>query len=466
MRSFRLVIVFMACMVLFPHAMLANTLSGVGFAQTNVEAKKEALVDLSQVIKSEVRSTFESITKVDGKKGSARSISDIKISSNLPILGAEFSYIDRALEVEAHVKLTPKKVRKLYVKKLENLNMEISSLLKELKGLKTYDLKYKLYGDIFSLLNEYDRYESVAIIIGVDNIKRPPVTKAKVKVELAKLNSHIDSISMACDILGKKFDEDKIYVYPPLLQNTTTASEFSSIFLKQLKAKIKASKTPMDALYILVGEYTLSKNTLVLNYELLDSKTNEIKKSQTITINKKAYKNLKTKPVNIEFDTLLNSGIAVSSDIKVHLNSNRGNQNLLFRDGDEVELFVKLNKMGYFYIVGYTQTSEGRFSYLLELQEGDGMSKFVKFVNADDASRWISLGEFSVGAPFGVESIQVIASNKKITSLPHAMYDENSGYYVISKDIQKALYHTRGLKKKYNKKAEFSEDVMSFVTVK
>jgi len=122
--------------------------------------------------------------------------------------------------------------------------------------------------------------------------------------------------------------------------------------------------------------------------------------------------------------------------------------------------------MGYLYIVGYTQTKERKLSYLLELSEGEGDSRFVKFVNADDASRWISLGIFTIEPPFGVESIQVIASNQKITSLPHAEYDEQSGYHIISKDIEKALSQTRGLKKKVSQKVEMSEDVMSFTTMK
>ena len=122
--------------------------------------------------------------------------------------------------------------------------------------------------------------------------------------------------------------------------------------------------------------------------------------------------------------------------------------------------------MGYLYVVGYTQTDKQKQSYLLQLQESDGNSKFTKFINADDASRWVSLGVFTVEPPFGVESVQVVASNKEITSLPQTKYDEESGYYVISKDIKKALNATRGLKKKVSKKVETSEDVMSFTTMK
>ncbi|NPA59173.1 MAG: DUF4384 domain-containing protein [Epsilonproteobacteria bacterium] len=440
----------------------ADVLEGVGYAQNMQEAKKEALADISQVIKSEVRSNFESFANNNISHAS----SHIKISSNLPILGAEFNYIDRVLEVEAHVKLTPKKVKKLYVKKIESLYKQLDTLKQELQKTDKSSLKLKLYEEIFSLLGEYERYASVAMILGADT-KEPPLNKADVKIALAKLTTDINSLEIASRVLEQSFKNYKnIYLYPPMLQNTTTASEFSSVFLQKLKPKLHLSLSLKKASYIMTGEYILTDKTIVLNYQLLSVKNHSIKKSKTITINKKAYKNLKTKPKNIDFDALLNSGIIISDNLKVSLKSNKGSEGLLFRSGEDVELFIKLNKMGYVYIVGYTQTGNGKFSYLLELNEGDGDSRFVKFINADDANHWISLGKFSVEKPFGVESLQTIASNKKISSLPNAIYDTNSGYYIISKNIKKALVKTRGLKKKKSHKAEFSEAVLSFTTVK
>ncbi|WP_373034932.1 FlgO family outer membrane protein [Sulfurimonas sp.] len=459
MKILNIKMIAIVCGILITTALSAD-ISGIGFAQTNKEAKKEALADLSQVIKSEVRSNFESMTT----DKSQNSKSNIKISSNLPILGAEFSFTDRELEVEAKVKLFPAKVNALYTKKLQNLNQEIKTIMSEIKNAEP-SLRLQLYTEAYSLLKEYDRYESVAIILGAKLPVRTSLTKAKVKLELARLSSDINTLEMAAGILATSFIEKNVYVYPPLMQNNTTVAEFGSVFSKELKSKVKSVKKPENALYILVGEYTLTKNMMVLNYELLSKKTNEVVASKTININAKAYEGIKTKPANIDFDALLNSGVISSSNLKVSLNSNRGSENLLFRNGETVQLFVKLNKMGYFYIVGYTQTKTGKLSYLLELQEGSGNSKFVKFVNADDASRWISLGEFAVEPPFGVESLQVIASNKNITALPDADYNEENGYYVISSNINKTLSQTRGIKKKKSKKTEFSEDVMSFTTI-
>jgi len=454
--------------LIYTQLLCATVIEGVGFAATEKEAKKEALADLAQNIKSEVRSTFESTTTDNTSiliAHSASSKSSINISSNLPILGAEFNSIGKKDEVKVIALLSSKKVNRLYLHKLQNLNSEINLLLKEIEALKSESLKLTLYENIFSLLKEYDRYESVALFLDTELKKRPATTKAKIRIELSKFNSNINSISMACSIISRSFTQKNIFIYPPLLQNTTTVAEFGSIFQKNLKAKLNIVNTPKSASYLLIGEYTLTKSTMVLNYILLNHKTNEVIESKTININSKAYKNIITKPTHIDFDTLLNSGVISSSSLKVSLSSNKGSENLLFYNHEDIELFVKLNKMGYFYIVGYTQLKDTNFSYILELNEGIGNNKFIKFINTDDASHWMSLGKFTVEAPFGIERLQVVASTHKIESLPSTQYNQKSGYYIISKDIKATLTRTRGLKKKKIKTIEFSEDVMSFTTI-
>ncbi|MEA2099217.1 MAG: DUF4384 domain-containing protein [Campylobacterota bacterium] len=465
--TLKLNIFILGISLLFSNTLSAD-ISGVGIASTKEIAKKEALSDLSQSIKSEVRSTFQEITRVNGNddEGTTKLTSNIKISSNLPILGVEFNnqFIDDSSKVIAN--LSAKKVNKLYTKKLKNLNHEIDANLLEIKKSKSSSIKLKLYENIFSLLKDYDRYESVATILDIKLEKRPIITKAEVQSEILKFSTKIDSINIATQILAKSFKQKNIFVYPPLMQNSTTVTQFGSYFQKKLKEKLRITSSLNNASYILLGEYIITKNSMILNYELLKVKTNEVVESKTINIKEKAYKNIEIKPKNIDFDALLNSGIITSSDLKVSLNSNRGSENLLFREGEDVELFVKLNKMGYIYIVGYTQTKDGTISYLLELSEGSGDYKFLKFINQDDASRWISLGEFTIEPPFGIESLQVIASNSKISTLPSVKYDKDSGYYEISKNIKKALSTTRGLKKKKSKKAQMSEAVMSFTTMK
>jgi len=440
----------------------AKTLTGVGYAPNEASAKKEALADLSYIIKSEVRAKAQENLLVSGENIQKNSSSKITVSSNLPLLGVVFK--TNSAKQMATASLSTKEVQKVYTAKLHNLNKEINATQKALEKMDSNSQKLQQYENLLSLLKEFDKYSSVTMLLEIPTIQ-PTLTKAYVKAELDKLNTKIDSIEMAAELLAKEFKKNKVYLYPPLLEHTSTATLFSSLMLKQLKSKINTVNNPLDAEYILQGEYTLSPKNMYLNYELLDAKEHKIVASKTLTINAKAYKGVEVTPKNIEFDQLIHQGIVTSGKLHVALNSNKGDQNLLFHEGEDVSLFVKLNKLGYFYIVGYTQTAEGSFSYLLELQEGEGSSKFVKFVNADDASRWINLGSFSVEAPFGVETLQVIASNKKFTQLPAAAYDEESGYYVISNSLKKGLEQTRGLKRKKSHKIEMSEDILNFTTM-
>ena len=62
---------------------------------------------------------------------------------------------------------------------------------------------------------------------------------------------------------------------------------------------------------------------------------------------------------------------------------------------------------------------------MLELEEeARAPRRFVQFVNADGVNRWISLGEFEIYPPLGLEHLQVIASKEDLVwRLP--MYRSN-----------------------------------------
>lgn len=457
----RLIYFIVISSLLLPWKMGADII-GSGIASSQLEAKKEALADLAGNIKSEVRSHFEIHSNDKGSFSSG----DIKISVNLPILGADVSFLKRKGFVESEAVLSVIKVKKLYIHKLKTLNLEIETIADTVSKTDDSLSQLEMYENLYSLLNEYSRYESVAIILDISLPIRAKINKAKVKIEIDKLKSNIDTIELATSVLASEFSKyKKVFVYAPLLENYTTVSEFASVFQKIFKAQINTTKNLINAKYILVGEYVTSNENMVLNYDLLDRQTNEVLESKTITINKKAYTQLVTKPKNPDFDALLNTGVINSHELKVSLKSNKGSESLLFRANEDIELFVKLNKMGYYFIVGYTQTKKSELAYLLELHESGGDEKFKMFVNADDVNHWISLGKFSAEAPFGIESLQIIASNKKISILPQTTYDKQSGYYVISKEMEEVVTHTRGLKKKKSHNLEMSEDVLSFTTI-
>ena len=140
-----------------------------------------------------------------------------------------------------------------------------------------------------------------------------------------------------------------------------------------------------------------------------------------------------------------------------------------FLENSDLIFYVKLNKPGYFYIVGHTFAGEEPFSYLLELAEEAGVPRcFVQFVNADDVNRWISLGEFEIYPPLGLEHLQVIASKEDLVErLPKYRFDGESEFYLVGKDPKDGLVKTRAAKRPKKKKPQnySAEAVLTYTSL-
>ncbi|MEA3521741.1 MAG: hypothetical protein U9R50_02070, partial [Campylobacterota bacterium] len=437
-----------------------------GFGPTIKVAKQEALSDLSQSIKAEVQSSFSNSKTQYGDAISKTAKSNIVVSSNLPIIGAEFELFDNPESVEALVALSPKKAKTLYQTKLTQLHKEIKTLKQKIDTSKQSHIKVELLTRLLQNLNEFDRYYSVGIIIGLKDIALPRVSKAYVHSALLELQNHIDSLQQAGRHLAKAFkDYDNIYLYPPKADGSHEITPFAKALTLQIKPHIKNAPNLAKAKYQLIGHYIYNDKGLIVNYDLIDIKTHENKYSSTISLKPQAYKDYRITSNTLNFDQLLHNGVVSSSSLKASVVTNKGSDELLFIEAEEVELLIKLNKMGYYYLVGYTQTEAGKFAYLLELNEAAGEQRFKGFINADDANRWMSLGIFNVEPPFGVESLQLISSNREFKSLPEHYYDRESGYYMIGKSPKDGLQKTRGLIRKQSKKREISEAVLLFTTM-
>ncbi|MDF1881652.1 hypothetical protein JHD50_10115 [Sulfurimonas sp. MAG313] len=442
---------------------------GTGFGKDMKEAKYEALADLSQSIKSEVHSSF--ISHKQETKNSAQSFTqaDIKVSSNLPILGAQFELFENEGIIEALVRLPLPQTKILYTQKLQSLYKEIQDLNTESKVNTKSEYKEKILKVLLNRLKEYDRYRSVALVLGLNEMQNPEVNKAFVEVSLLALEDKVDTLDKGINIIAKEFIKYKnIYLYPPKQSQSHEVTPFAKSIKMKLQASLSTSLSPSSADYWLIGEYSESDKGIVLSYTLVDVNKRENIAANTVSFPLGTYKGLRTKPSSLSFDKLLHEGIALSNDFKVAVSTNKGTEDLLFLKDEEIDLTIKLNKMGYYYIVGYTQNKSQKRAYLLELEDAPGNAKFIKFVNADDANKWINLGSFVIEEPFGIESIQVIASNKKIKILPKHYYDEKSGYFFVGQDMKKGLASTRGLirKKDKDKQVLKAEAVLTFTTMK
>ena len=439
----------------------ATNFVGDGFGQSHKEAKKESLADLSFSIKSEVKSTIQSHKD---NKGANSVLKDLKVSSDLPIIGSEFTLSDFGNGYKALSTLDTSKAKPLYRDKLKSLKAEINTLATQVKS-ENKTAQYRTYMQLLSLLDNYDRYRSVAAVLGVEDISDAKISLSEVKLQIATLSESFSDLKQAIGAVTKGIKAKSIYVFPPKAENSNEITPFAKVVRSYLSQNVNSTKSVGDAKAFLRGEYLIDSKGMSLSISVINQ-AKEVLFSNVVRLEPSAYSSYSIKPKSIDFDKLLHEGYITKSKMKARLKTANGDEDLLFVAGDTVRLFAKLNNPGYFYLVGHVEQDGKKFSYIVDLSEVDGQTKFVQNVDVEDANKWMMLGEFEVEAPFGIESMQMIASSKKITKLPKHYYDEDSGYHVLGSDPRKVAVATRGLKKKMSKKAQVAEAVLMFTTMK
>ncbi|MBF0289656.1 MAG: caspase family protein [SAR324 cluster bacterium] len=149
---------------------------------------------------------------------------------------------------------------------------------------------------------------------------------------------------------------------------------------------------------------------------------------------------------------------------RVEIKTNKGKQNLAFHEDEEIEFFVKLSQPGYFYVAGHHKKSNTELSYLLDINNQDDEAIFIYQVDKNVADKWVSLGKFTVAPPFGLEAIQVVASNQKFDQLPPFQYDQKLGYHIIADNIEKGIDKIRQVKPINNQKTLATEAALIIET--
>jgi hypothetical protein len=130
----------------------------------------------------------------------------------------------------------------------------------------------------------------------------------------------------------------------------------------------------------------------------------------------------------------------------VDVRTERGRRGLYYHPGDRDQLLVKLDRPGYYYIVGHVEKANTRISYLMEIGEPAGGSRFVRRVSAEGTNQWQAVGQFTVEPPFGLEAVQVFATSESPErALPPARFDPSRNLYLIGTDPSEAVKRARGL---------------------
>lgn len=463
---------FIAFLLLsFRPDVFAAEITGQGWGDSEASAKREALADISSRISVTVRSRFKTtqtvksmtIAKTRAEAVDQASENTIETNSELPILGADFIVGKEGAQVSVKAILHTSRSLPLYENKLNELHERINALNASASSAKEGEARYNAIMDMLTLLDEFKKLNTVAIYLG-DSPRSPAVSEDALRSQLRAVTKQVDSLDLAAKLLTEGVNETGVYIFPAKAGNSNEITPFASLLKDKLSVHIKTSLNPHDAAYTFSGQYQESADGIDITYRLVDANA-VAQKTTTVHLSKKAYAGLETTPKTTDFDQLLKAGVAVSGDLHVEVTTNFGSHDLLFKEGDEVEFMVKLSEAGYFYVLGHTAKQVESNSYLVELHQAEGPRKFVYYVNADDANKWISIGKFQVIAPFGVEGIQVFASSKDLVdALPPANLDPATGLYLVAANPKEGIMRTRAIVKKFSQTVQTSETSLVFTT--
>lgn len=447
----------------FPQLTHARDLKVEARAESEKQAKREALAALADSILVEVKSEVTSNLKGTGERQDEHKISS---RSDIPLIGIDLSCRSAGREVLCEARLNSSKVLPIYTRKLEELHNEIGALDARIAKLEA-NSRYPQLVQLLTLAEQYDKYRAVSQMLGETKFSPPAKTRSDIQEQLRALEKLTPTLELATQVISKDLRADALYIYPASPPNSHEVTPFGRVMRDKLAQQLNPVSSPDKASHFLKGEYEQLDNSIHLTYRLLDNSGNTLE-TRIVTIAAAAYKGMQTKPSSVNFDQLLHAGVVLDNNFKVQINSNRGSESVLFNEKEEVELFIKISRPGYFYIVGYVVKKAENYSYLLELAEAEKDRRFIRYVNADDVNKWISVGRFEATPPFGIESLQLIASSDDpINRLPSHPLDKKSELYVTASNAQQGVTRTRALKPKRIEadKQYQAEAVMMFTTM-
>ncbi|MCR8923361.1 DUF4384 domain-containing protein [Dasania sp. GY-MA-18] len=442
----------------------ARTLSAQAYGSDEASAKNAALSALASSIFVQIES---SSTLQEDSSGASNFSSSSHSSSNLPMIGVELDCYPSPEGQLCQANMDSQVASGLYHAKTQQLAQQIQQQYAALANIP----RTQHYPQLLKLLADYQRYEQFATVLLYLSPQNHPapisISPQQLKLQLAQLEAAAPSLSLAAKLLTKGITQGQVYAQPATLKHSREITPFAAALLTEINQRLARANNLEQARYIFNGEYQINDQGISVNYTLSDTQGNIIS-SRLAQLAPSSYQHLATKPIAPDFDRLLHAGYAVASDFNVQVATNKGQRQLLFVDGEEIEILIKVNKPGYFYVVGHTKNGQNELSYLIDINEAQGDRRFVYYVNADEVNKWVSIGSFIVSPPYGVESLQVIASRSDmVNQLPSYNYEPSSEYYVLSHNINQAVMQTRGLKKKKTSSQELStatEAVLLFTT--
>lgn len=246
-------------------------------------------------------------------------------------------------------------------------------------------------------------------------------------------------------------------------QDTKIGSELSNRLNQSLTSKLVSNGFqvvpvgPNAEGYILTGTYWKEPSDLKLIATLKKTDGSLVATSEAyLPMSWVEGSGVKYLPENFEeaFSRMrvFNKDEVVKGDLNVEIWTNKGDENLVYTEGEKLKFYVRSNKECYIRLIYHLADNQ---SVLL-------MDNY--YVAAHMANKVIELpDEFECAEPFGVETLQVNAQTEPFAALRTQNID---GYQFIDESLNDILIGTRGLKKVTQKPVDKAEKRVIFTTMK
>ena len=192
------------------------------------------------------------------------------------------------------------------------------------------------------------------------------------------------------------------------------------------------------ATLLLSGTYWENANQITLRATVRDVKTGEVEAGAVVKFDRN-METLNFKPQNYKQMLIEQNAFAegefVGGGLQVEVWTDKGSTNLLYTKGEEMKVFVRVNREAYI-----------RLLYIL----ADGRRTLLDdnyYIDQSKVNRVVEIPyEFECAPPFGAELLVVVARTE---AFPPIHTYESDGYYFLSaKDAGQAARDFRGMKKK------------------
>jgi hypothetical protein len=447
-----------------------HVFAATAYAANQASADRQALNQLQQQLKDVVKQNSALCAGSSAKfvKLCDRDQHLIITQDYLPLLGIEVAKTSKnSVVAGSRVSLSAKESLPAYQTALNNEKAILenwSTKKDQVRGLQRNKLSKQ---DLSLQLARFYQLAMVAATLGDDSYLKttfqlPPIDNSE---ESLKKFSSIDA---AAAYIATKVITDKVFVFPLRPVTSVEVTPFGKKFHDALQSKMHSQlvSNPFGN-YLLSGVYQAGDKELLVTYQMY-SDDFLLQDRIRFKLPMEVANDLRVEPVAADFEQVfVTEETATPEGFRSEITTDIGSSDLLFRQGDTVRLYVRLSKPGYFYIVGHVAKQDTQYSYLLDVGEGEGSERFIKYVSPEQANQLIELGEFYVDPPYGVEYLQLVAATADLAKqLPDYRWDKNLEYYVVKGsegDALNGVKKVRGLKKK-RKNVQFHESQLVYTT--